>query len=133
MEPEPAFALDIEGDRVVLAPARSGLTILVGSERVGEVSLEQEGGVLVVRQLRIEDRRRGRGLGSDAGRALLRAAADAGRWSAVRAAVPADRGLGVYFWSRMGLRPLHGEGPDGGIWLQRDVSEASPGASPSGA
>ena len=30
-------------------------------------------------------------------------------------------GLAVYFWFRMGFHPLHGEGPEGGIWLELEL------------
>jgi hypothetical protein len=54
--------------------------------------------------LQVADRGRAEGVKGNPSRAL---------WA------PPDLGLAVYFWSRMGLRPLNGPGPDGGIWFER--------------
>lgn len=93
-----------------------------GGEVVGAIDATtgEDGASLLVSSLCIEDGRRGYGAGSEAARLLIRAAEESG-FSCIRAWAPAGRGLAVYFWMRMGLRPLHGEGPDGGIWLERST------------
>jgi hypothetical protein len=75
---------------------------------------------LVVESLCIDEALRGYGRGSDAARMLTSMAAARG-WRRLRAWAPPDRGLAVYFWVRMGLRPLFGDGPDGGIWFEREL------------
>ncbi len=96
---------------------------LADEATVGSFSVEQmaEPAALFVETLLIEPEHRGYGCGSDAAR-LLRSYAERGPWQLVRAWAPPHLGLAVYFWSRMGLRPLHGEGPNGGIWFERDTS-----------
>jgi len=89
-------------------------------EVVGSFELEPSRTGLLIRSLCVEAPFRGHGLGSEAAH-LLREAAEAGPWVILRAWAPPDRGLAVYFWSRMGLRPLFGEGPAGGIWFERPV------------
>jgi GNAT superfamily N-acetyltransferase len=79
-----------------------------------------EGDRLFIAELCIQPACRGYGLGTETAR-LVREAAEAGPWRVLRAWAPPDLGLAVYFWCRMGLRPLHGEGPDGGIWFERTV------------
>jgi GNAT superfamily N-acetyltransferase len=114
------LALPLAGQRVRLEERDGGLAVVgqMEGETVGQVVLEKRGEALFVRSLCIDGPHRGYGLGSETARLLRRAAADAG-WGVLRAWAPPERGLAVYFWCRMGLRPLHGEGPDGGIWFER--------------
>lgn len=109
--------------RLEAAPSRPGQVLVVSlgdGQAAGTISLEagSEPQVLLIHRLCIDEGRRGYGAGSEAARLLLRAAVASG-YSTVRAWAPGARGLALYFWVRMGLRPLHGEGPDGGIWLER--------------
>jgi hypothetical protein len=78
----------------------------------------------------IEPRRRFRGLGGEAGIALSQALQEQG-FASVYAPVPDGRGLAVYFWLRLGFRPLlAGESPGPvtgltgepmeGLWMLRD-------------
>lgn len=97
------------------------LDVIRGGNRVGTIAAHVEDGALVVRVLEIDAAFRGYGLGSEAARALVRAAATHG-FERVRALAPPDRGLAVYFWFRMGLRPLPGGEPGGGLWLERDLT-----------
>jgi GNAT superfamily N-acetyltransferase len=124
----PLLPWPLEGARVVLEAARSDSEVAivrrVDGEPTGSVSLERDGtGVFIVR-LCIQDGFRGYGLGSEAARLVLDATAAAG-FTHVRAWAPPDLGLAVYFWFRMGLRPVHGAGPNGGIALRRDLSPAT--------
>ena len=112
--------LQLEGLRVRIEEAAGGLVVTRkdSGERVGTVVAEVEDGALFVRSLYVEEGHRGFGLGSETAH-LLREAAEAAGFVALRAWAPPERGLAVYFWCRMGLRPLHGEGPEGGIWMER--------------
>lgn len=116
----PALSLPIAGTRVRLAGSPRELTIhrLAEDLPVGRIRLSIDGGALVVDELCVDAPARGYGLGSEAAR-LLRQAAAAGGWSLLRAWAPPDRGLALYFWCRMGLRPCFGPGPRGGLWLER--------------
>ncbi len=121
-----AEPLQARGDRVhlVLAgPARLTVTRAGSEEALGRIEL-REGltpGELLVWELCIEPAARGYGAGSQAA-LLLEHAARAAGWSGMRARAHPSFGLSVYFWMRMGFRPLHGEGPDGGIWFVRDLA-----------
>ncbi|MYD28821.1 MAG: hypothetical protein F4X03_07915 [Dehalococcoidia bacterium] len=84
---------------------------------VGEVSVDLAGDVPFIERLCIDEEARGYGAGSGAATALLKALRR--RYPVVRTWAPPDRGLAVYFWVRMGFRPLHGEGPDGGLWFEQ--------------
>ncbi len=84
----------------------------------GRVELRAAGDELFIARLEVDPAFRGYGLGSESAR-LLRQRAETGHWRTLRAWAPPHLGLSVYFWNRMGLRPLHGEGPDGGIWFER--------------
>jgi hypothetical protein len=103
--------------------AEAGLAVvrLADQARVGKLNVHAEGDDLVVDALCIDDAERSYGCGSDAGWLLVRAAKDAG-FRVTRAHAPPSRGLAVYFWIRMGLRPRHGEGPGGGIWFERRLT-----------
>lgn len=92
---------------------------LADGATVGRIELEGSGGTLTVRALCVEEPCRSYGCGSETGFLLVRAAEHSG-YKRLRAWAPPDRGLAVYFWFRMGLHPLHGEGPEGGIWLEKN-------------
>ncbi len=123
-------SIEIVGEQVALRPEAGGYGVWRDGTRVGSVRLEVEGNVVTLRALCIDEPLRGRGLGSDAARALVRGLEANEDVHLARAWAPPDRGLAVYFWFRMGLRPVHGEGPAGGIWLERATvspAAASPG------
>ena len=84
---------------------------------IGEVAIDLSGKVPFIERLCIDEEARGYGAGSGAATALLRSLAR--RYAVVRTWAPPDRGLAVYFWVRMGFRPVHGEGPDGGLWFEQ--------------
>lgn len=111
--------LPLTGARVRLEASPDGLTVvrLADGLTVGLAKLSEVGGSLVVEALCIDDRHRGYGCGSEAAALIVDAAA--ARYPAIRASAPPNLGLAAYFWSRMGLRPLHGPGPAGGIWFER--------------
>ncbi len=101
-------------DRLTIARAATG-------EPLGDVEVRPGGpGELIVWRLCIEDPNRGYGAGTEAALLLMAAAAEAG-WRRLRARAHPGYGLSVYFWIRMGFRPLHGEGPEGGIWYTRQI------------
>jgi GNAT superfamily N-acetyltransferase len=116
------LGLPVEGERVRIERRDDDVIVVRKADEavVGRLDVETHGEALFVRSLCIDEVYRGFGLGSEAAR-LIRRAAEAGGWRALRAWAPADRGLAVYFWCRMGLRPLHGEGPDGGIGFERVI------------
>jgi GNAT superfamily N-acetyltransferase len=115
---EGAFPLVGERCRVELeAPGKAAVTRTETGEPVGLLGYELEDGVVTIRSLCIEPEHRGYGAGSEAAWLFVRAAERTGL--ALRAWAPPHLGLAVYFWSRMGLRAVHGEGPEGGIWFER--------------
>ncbi|MDE2934036.1 MAG: hypothetical protein OXS47_09250 [Chloroflexota bacterium] len=103
----------VEGDGVVRYEVRRKGR----REVVGEVSVDLSGDVPFIERLCIDEEARGYGAGSGAATALLKTLRR--RYPVVRTWAPPDRGLAVYFWVRMGFRPLHGEGPDGGLWFEQ--------------
>ncbi len=103
----------VEGDGVVRYEVRRKGR----REVVGEVSVDLSEDVPFIERLCIEEEARGYGAGSGAATALLKTLRR--RYPVVRTWAPPDRGLAVYFWVRMGFRPLHGEGPDGGLWFEQ--------------
>lgn len=114
----------LEGPRVRIEATNNGETVIVRSEsgeRVGSLRVELGDGVLVIQSLEIEPALRGYGLGSEAAGLVREAAERESR--TLRAWAPGDNGLAVYFWIRMGLRPLPGEGPEGGLWFERGKIE----------
>lgn len=115
-----ALALPVEGQRFRLERSENGLSVvrLADQALVGRIDLEEIPGGMLVRALCIEDAHRSYGAGSEAAR-LFNRACDEAHVPLVRSWAPPDRGLSVYFWIRMGYRPLHGEGPEGGIWFER--------------
>jgi GNAT superfamily N-acetyltransferase len=119
--PNVSLALPLNGARVRIPQAEDDDSLAIvrksDGQVVGRLKLSSDAGVLIVQELCVTEQHRGYGCGSDAGRLLVHAAEAAG-FKALRAWAPPDRGLAVYFWFRMGLRPLHGEGPSGGLWLE---------------
>jgi GNAT superfamily N-acetyltransferase len=116
----------LKGEGVVVAEgaAPGEFTIWATDEAIGSGALSVDGDTLRIERLCINPKGRGYGAGSEAARLLLDAAAGAGM-RRVRAHAPPDLGLAVYFWIRMGLRPLHGDGPEGGIWFEAEPGEVS--------
>ena len=117
----PTFDFPLEGERVRIERGEEGRCEIIrraDNERVGTVAMEALGEEVVVRSLCIDEAHRSYGCGSEAGWLIVRAAEEAG-FELLSAHAPPDRGLAVYFWIRMGLRPLQGDGPEGGIWFER--------------
>ncbi len=119
------LGLPLEGRRVRVEPANKAGTQLrivriTTGEPVGRATIDGRGLTLTITSVCVGESLRGFGAGSEAAGLLIRTAV-AGSFEVVRAFAPANRGLAVYFWVRMGLHPLHGEGPEGGIWLERRV------------
>ena len=111
----------LEGERVRLVADGAGrFQVIRRSDGIeaGEALLEVDDGTLFVRKLEIAPEYRSYGLGSESAH-LLRNAAVAAGFETFRSWAAPDLGLSVYFWTRMGLHPLHGEGPNGGIWMER--------------
>ncbi|MEP7215731.1 MAG: GNAT family N-acetyltransferase [Anaerolineaceae bacterium] len=120
----PQLAFPVAGRRVRLvegAPGSVSVIRLADETAVGTFALEVDDRTLTIRWLCIDAPQRGYGAGSEAAQ-LLAASAEAAGFSAIRAWAHPQLGLSAYFWGRMGLRPLHGEGPEGGIWYERAVS-----------
>ena len=86
-------------------------------EAIGRAALAVADGVPVVERLCIDEGARGYGAGSETAALLLETLAR--RHAVARAWAPPDRGLAVYFWIRMGFRPLAGDGPNGGLWFEQ--------------
>jgi len=116
----PRLGFPIEAGRVALRASDGHVALERDGETVGTVRVSSSESEVSVDALCIEPERRGMGSGSAAARALIREAAQAG-FETFRAWAPADRGLAVYFWFRMGLRPAPGEKAEDGIWLSRDL------------
>lgn len=118
---EAGLKFPMRGERVSLVSTADGLQVLDSDgKQIGTLKLERtDDDVLFVKSLCIDKARRGYGAGTEAAQLILAAAA--GTMSIVRAWAPPNLGLAVYFWIRMGLHPLHGEGPDGGIWFERTL------------
>ncbi len=116
------LGLPVKGARFRLeAASETGALLVVriaDGQPVGRITIEVDGPALTITSVCVDKALRGYGAGSEAARLLIRAAA-AGGFATVRAFAPGGNGLAVYFWFRMGLHPLHGEGPEGGIWVER--------------
>ena len=116
------LAFPLDGERVRLEPGRPAQTLVIvrlrDDAQVGSMSFETEETTLTIHQLCVDAPARSYGCGSEAAWLFLRAAQASG-YKLVRAWAPATLGLAVYFWFRMGFHPLHGERPEGGIWLER--------------
>lgn len=119
-----ALVFPLQGERVRLeASAAGGATSIVrlsDGAAVGTLSLETNAARLTIQSLCIDSPARSYGCGSEAAWLLVRAA-EASGYELLRAWAPPTLGLAVYFWFRMGFHPLHGEGPEGGIWLERQL------------
>jgi hypothetical protein len=117
--------------RVDSGPGGAPLRIvrLADGAVIGKLTLEQAGQGIFVQSLEIDPEHRGYGAGSEAAW-LLQGAAVAGGAQMLRAWAAPNLGLSVYFWTRMGLHPLFGEGPEGGIWYERQLGQLQRGASP---
>ncbi len=121
-EPVTSLGSRLEGPRVRLEAIGQGeYRVLRSSDGapLGRLRLGEEGDTLIVRGLCIDEAHRGYGAGSGAAALLRDAWAADGRWRLLRAFAPAGAGLAVYYWMRMGLRPLAGAGPEGGLVLER--------------
>lgn len=110
----------VEGD----GPTRYEVRRKGKREVVGEVAIDLSGETPFIERLCIDEGARGYGAGSGAARVLLRSLAS--RYPVVRTWAPPDRGLAVYFWVRMGFRPVAGEGPHGGLWFEQELGRAHP-------
>ncbi len=113
----------IAGERVTLrqaggdGPVRYDVRRRGKREVIGEVVVDLSGEAPFISRLCIDETARGYGAGSGAATALLGSLGR--RYGVVRTWAPPDRGLAVYFWVRMGFRPLAGEGPEGGLWFEQ--------------
>lgn len=127
----PRLELPLTGGRVRLEagdePHSLRVVRLADESTVGHVAFDVVGKTITVHELCIDPAERSFGCGSDAARLLVHASEDAG-FERFTAWAPPDLGLAVYFWFRMGLRPLQGEGLRGGIWLERRLG--APAARP---
>lgn len=116
------LSLPVHGERFRLESGQSECHVVIvrvaDAVRVGQFVLEQDGGTVTVRSVCIDESQRSYGAGSEAAR-LFVSAAEAGGYRKIRAWAHPKLGLSAYFWGRMGLRPLHGPGPEGGIWYER--------------
>lgn len=117
--------LSARGGRFELLPGDAGTVAirrLADMATVGTITLaDDSAGSLTIRSFCIDSPHRSYGAGSEAAWLLVRAAREAG-YGGLRAWAPPSRGLAAYFWIRMGFRPRHGEGPEGGIWFERGLN-----------
>ena len=86
-------------------------------EVIGEVAVDLAGEVPFIERLCIEEGARGYGGGWGTATALLRSLGR--RYAVARTWAPPDQGLAVYFWVRMGFRPVPGEGPNEGLLFEQ--------------
>ena len=114
--------MPVEGDRFRLEAGSTTSEVLVVRREdgltVGSFDVAMSGVDLTILALCIQEAHRGYGAGSEAANMLV-AVADAAGIQRIRAWAHPQLGLSAYFWGRMGLRPLHGPGPEGGIWYER--------------
>ena len=115
-----SLALPLSGERFGLERATEGLRVvrLADSQSVGTLAVDTFEDGLVIRSLCIAEEHRSYGAGSEAA-LLFNRGCDAAKIPLVRTWAPPDRGLAVYFWIRMGYRPIGGQGPDGGLQFER--------------
>lgn len=121
-----AGAFPLWGSRFRLERGAPGVVTIVRLEDetvVGGATLEEYGDELFIRSICIEPAHRSYGAGSEAAWLLVNAGETAG-FARLRAWAAPNLGLSVYFWTRMGFHPVHGEGPEGGIWFERVVERA---------
>lgn len=120
------LALPVSGERFRLEQgdgAELRVVRLADGEPIGKMTVELEADrQLFVRALCIDSPHRGYGAGSEAVRLFNQLCEGAGA-ELIRTWAPPDRGLAVYFWIRMGYRPLGGEGPEGGLWFERRAGQ----------
>jgi hypothetical protein len=112
----------LAGPRVCLEASGEGNYVVRRSAdgaELGQVTLEDTGDALFIRGLCIGEAHRGYGAGSGAAALVREAWAADARWHVLRAFAPAGAGLAVYYWMRMGLSPVPGEGPEGGLIFER--------------
>lgn len=114
------LTLPAAGERIRLEKGEDAIAIVRSRDgaAVGRLELESKDRSLFVRALCIESEYRSYGAGSEAA-LLFNRLCDLAKVPLVRAWAPPHLGLAVYFWIRMGFRPMHGEGPEGGIWFER--------------
>ena len=105
---------------VAETPDLLAIVRLTDGKRVGELHVEKIPNGLYIERLCVDTPFRSYGAGSEAAWLLAAAAREAGVSRLTSRAHP-NLGLSVYFWSRMGFSPKHGEGPEGGIWFERTV------------
>jgi N-acetylglutamate synthase-like GNAT family acetyltransferase len=109
-----ALALPAETARHRISRSAGGtieVTRLTDTLVVGNVAVRIDRDVLEFQSVCIQDDARGYGAGTDTVRLLLAAATPMCRLATAFA--PADNGLAVYFWTRMGFRPCFGHGARG--------------------
>jgi GNAT superfamily N-acetyltransferase len=112
----------LDGPRVrleAISPTEYRILRTVDGEQFGRLALDEAGGALIVQALCVDEAHRGYGAGSGAAALIREAWARDKRWTTLRAFAPAGAGLAVYYWMRMGLRPVPGEGPEGGLLFER--------------
>ncbi len=111
------------GERFRIAQADDLIAIVRLSDetKVGAIVLEPLDDGLFIRSLCVDEEHRSYGAGSEAARLLNRACHEA-NVPTVRTWAAPNLGLSVYFWIRMGFRPRHGEGLEGGIWFERNAA-----------
>jgi N-acetylglutamate synthase-like GNAT family acetyltransferase len=120
----PTVTLPAQGQRHRLEARATGAAIvrLADETQIGCIAFETtESTTLAIHSIEVDEAARGYGAGSEAIRLLL---ASAHGFDAVTAAAPSGQGLPVYFWSRMGFRPLFGALEGGGIAFRRDLDGA---------
>jgi GNAT superfamily N-acetyltransferase len=120
------LSFPLEGQRIRLEASsdevsNATITRIADGAALGTVGVERrQPATLLIESLCIDSSHRGYGAGSEAARLLIEAARAAG-YDRIEAWAPPNLGLAVYFWFRMGFRPLHGEGPDGGLAFECEL------------
>ena len=112
----PRFTLEATDDATRLLIRRSSDASVVGC-----VAVVDRDGAPHIESLVVDEEHRRYGAGSEAARLLTDALLN--HKPTVTAWAPPDMGLSVYFWSRMGYRPVHGPGPNGGLLFQRTAPD----------
>lgn len=121
MTADTPFAKPLRGKRFAVEPGDTAGRLVIrrlgDGEAVGCAEWRLRDGTLHIESLAVEEGHRGFGAGSEAARLVIEAALE--RAERVTAWAPKHQGLAVYFWFRMGFRPVPGEGPDGGLLFER--------------